>query len=294
MSNQTRYKVSIRNWRTSVEIKVLITIFLFLMQANNLKTFFFLQWRKEIMDDEAETYKLWRIRKTIMQLCHDRGYLVTQDELDQTLDQFKEQFGDKPSERHPARSDLIVLVAHNDDPTDQMFVFFPDEPKVCIVCVYWYYFIILLQLWAGLPSIYTTVELSKFPHLSNTIFFHILCAYYNQVSKKDFGIVINKLRLLWEYWLFIDTLVRGQLCFELHKCSMPCFAFFSFLPKLVFDILTQCYWKNVVTVVLFCEMSLHICGSTGAYPLSCQLVDLVTSLDVSFSDFENFCYLPML
>ena len=31
-----------------------------------------------------------------MQLCHDRGYLVTQDELDQTEDQFKQQFGDKP------------------------------------------------------------------------------------------------------------------------------------------------------------------------------------------------------
>lgn len=30
------------------------------------------------------------------QLSHDRGYLVTQDELDQTLEQFKEQFGDKP------------------------------------------------------------------------------------------------------------------------------------------------------------------------------------------------------
>lgn len=84
------------------------------------------------MDDDQECYKLWRIRKTIMQLCHDRGYLVTQEELDQTLDQFKQQFGDKPSERRPARSDLIVLVAHNDDPTDQMFVFFPDEPKVGI------------------------------------------------------------------------------------------------------------------------------------------------------------------
>ncbi|XP_046545567.1 DNA-directed RNA polymerases I, II, and III subunit RPABC1 [Haliotis rubra] len=84
------------------------------------------------MDDEQETYKLWRIRKTIMQLCHDRGYLVTQDELDQTLDEFKAQFGDKPSERKPGRSDLIVLVAHNDDPTDQMFVFFPEEPKVGI------------------------------------------------------------------------------------------------------------------------------------------------------------------
>ncbi|KAJ8316781.1 hypothetical protein KUTeg_005667 [Tegillarca granosa] len=36
------------------------------------------------------------------------------------------------SERKPSRSDLIVLVAHNDDPTDQMFVFFPEEPKVGI------------------------------------------------------------------------------------------------------------------------------------------------------------------
>ena len=41
------------------------------------------------------------------------------------------QFGDKPSERRPSRNDLIVLVAHNDDPTDQMFIFFPEEPKVC-------------------------------------------------------------------------------------------------------------------------------------------------------------------
>merc|ERR1712013_678797 len=84
------------------------------------------------MDDEQETYKMWKVRKTVMQLCHDRGYLVTQDELDQTLEQFKEQFGDKPSERRPARSDLVVLVAHNDDPTDQMFVFFPDDPKIGI------------------------------------------------------------------------------------------------------------------------------------------------------------------
>ena len=49
-----------------------------------------------IMDDEQETHNLWRIRKTIMQMCHDRGYLVTQDELDQTLDEFKSHFGDRP------------------------------------------------------------------------------------------------------------------------------------------------------------------------------------------------------
>ena len=84
------------------------------------------------MDDEAETYKLWRIRKTIMQLCHDRGYLVTQDELDESLEQFIEKFGDSPSQRKPARNDLIVLVAHTDDPTNQMFVFFPEEVKIGI------------------------------------------------------------------------------------------------------------------------------------------------------------------
>jgi DNA-directed RNA polymerase I, II, and III subunit RPABC1 len=75
---------------------------------------------------------MWRIRKTIMQMCHDRGYLVTQDELDQTLEQFIEQFGDRPSEGRPSRGDISVLVAHNDDPTDQMFVFFPEEEKVGI------------------------------------------------------------------------------------------------------------------------------------------------------------------
>nr|XP_008509867.1 PREDICTED: DNA-directed RNA polymerases I, II, and III subunit RPABC1 [Equus przewalskii] len=54
------------------------------------------------------------------------------EQLDQTLEEFKAQFGDKPSEGRPRRTDLTVLVAHNDDPTDQMFVFFPEEPKVGI------------------------------------------------------------------------------------------------------------------------------------------------------------------
>ena len=80
-----------------------------------------------------------------MQMCHDRGYFIRQDELDQTLEQFKvsfnfifyhlvfqEQFGYKPSEKNPARSELTVLVAHNDDPTNQMCVFFSDDTKIGI------------------------------------------------------------------------------------------------------------------------------------------------------------------
>jgi DNA-directed RNA polymerases I, II, and III subunit RPABC1 len=90
------------------------------------------------MDDEQQIYRLWRIRKTILQLCHDRNFLVTSDELEQTLDQFKETYGDKPSKGEPSRSKLIVLVSHNDDPNDQMYVFFPDEPKVGVKTIHAY------------------------------------------------------------------------------------------------------------------------------------------------------------
>ena len=50
-------------------------------------------------------------------MCHDRKYLVTQEELDLDIEGFKLHFGDKPSERRPARSDLILMAAHTQDPT---------------------------------------------------------------------------------------------------------------------------------------------------------------------------------
>ena len=79
------------------------------------------------MDDAQETYRLWRIRKTIMQMCHDRNYIVQQNELDQTLEEFKMEFGSEPSKGHPKRSDLTVLVMRFSDPSDQLIVFFPDD-----------------------------------------------------------------------------------------------------------------------------------------------------------------------
>lgn len=81
-------------------------------------------------EDEQETYKLWRIRKTILQMCHDRNYLVTSEELEQTLDQFKQTYGERPSQGEPSRSRLTVLVSHNVDPGDQLYVFFCEEKKI--------------------------------------------------------------------------------------------------------------------------------------------------------------------
>jgi DNA-directed RNA polymerase I, II, and III subunit RPABC1 len=80
-----------------------------------------------MIDDDEETYKFWKIRQTALQLCHDRGYLVISEELDQSLEDFKEKFGCKPSMGQPKRSDLLILVQHTDNATDQLFVFFPDE-----------------------------------------------------------------------------------------------------------------------------------------------------------------------
>jgi len=78
------------------------------------------------MEEEQENYKLWRVRKTIVEMVSARGYLVTPEELNQTLEEFKEQYGG----RKPERTQLLMIFSHQEDPTDQMFVFFPDEIKV--------------------------------------------------------------------------------------------------------------------------------------------------------------------
>ncbi|KAM7540160.1 hypothetical protein Aperf_G00000027821 [Anoplocephala perfoliata] len=75
------------------------------------------------MDDE--TYKLWRIKKTILKMCRDRGYLVMEKELEQTLEEFKETVGDPPE-----RKNLLMVVNHEEDPADMLYVFFPDEDRV--------------------------------------------------------------------------------------------------------------------------------------------------------------------
>lgn len=85
-------------------------------------------------EDNGEMYKMWRIRHTVLQLCHDRGYLITGDELDESFEQFKQQYnGVKPE-----RSELTVCCAHDDNIEDKMFVFFPDEAKIGVKTVQTY------------------------------------------------------------------------------------------------------------------------------------------------------------
>ena len=83
------------------------------------------------MNDELEMERLFKVKRTLMQMCHDRMYLVTQSELDMTLDQFKEQYGN--GVKGQLRASMTFLVAHNDDPTEQLLVkFTEDDGKVGI------------------------------------------------------------------------------------------------------------------------------------------------------------------
>ena len=41
---------------------------------------------------DRETTRLWRVSKTVHQLVHDRGYVVSQAELEMTLPEFVTTF----------------------------------------------------------------------------------------------------------------------------------------------------------------------------------------------------------
>ncbi|EER18414.1 DNA-directed RNA polymerases II 24 kDa polypeptide, putative [Perkinsus marinus ATCC 50983] len=74
------------------------------------------------------TIRLWRVRKTIFELLQDRGYVVAQKYLNETKESFAQQWNEI-QERKGGRHDLIILVSKQDDPSDQLIVFFPDENK---------------------------------------------------------------------------------------------------------------------------------------------------------------------
>lgn len=85
-------------------------------------------------EGSAELYRIWRVKHTVLQLCHDRGYLITQDELDESFERFKSKY----EGQLPDRSEMTILCAHHNNMDDKMYVFFPEEPKIGIKTVQQY------------------------------------------------------------------------------------------------------------------------------------------------------------
>ncbi|RKO97352.1 hypothetical protein CXG81DRAFT_11823 [Caulochytrium protostelioides] len=74
---------------------------------------------------DRQAVKLWRVRKTIHEIVRDRGYMVSQHELDMSLEDFKST--------HAAsgvvdRSNLTFMVeSQSQDKAKQLLVFFTEE-----------------------------------------------------------------------------------------------------------------------------------------------------------------------
>ncbi|KAH6789073.1 Eukaryotic rpb5 RNA polymerase subunit family protein [Perilla frutescens var. frutescens] len=73
---------------------------------------------------EEEITRLHRIRKTVMQMLRDRGYMVADVEVEMTKTQFIQKYGENMK-----REDLMIIKGMRNN-SDQIYVFFPDEAKV--------------------------------------------------------------------------------------------------------------------------------------------------------------------
>lgn len=71
--------------------------------------------------------QLFRVRKTLCKMLTKRGYLINPSEIELSLDEFKERYGDPVQ-----KANLMLSVQKLDDPEDKIFVFFPDEEKLRI------------------------------------------------------------------------------------------------------------------------------------------------------------------
>ncbi|WZN64518.1 Rpb5 subunit of DNA-directed RNA polymerase II [Chloropicon roscoffensis] len=72
---------------------------------------------------------LHKIRKTCFQMLNDRGYIVSKEDLNQGLEEFKDKFMDQ-DDKEVDKEKLTIFAQGQDDSDNQIFVFFPKEAKV--------------------------------------------------------------------------------------------------------------------------------------------------------------------
>ncbi|KAJ3675699.1 hypothetical protein LUZ60_004741 [Juncus effusus] len=76
------------------------------------------------MASEEEMSRLFRIRKTVMQMLRDRTYLVLDSEISMSKTDFVDRYGNSMDR------DNMTICKSKKNSDEKVYVFFPDEPKV--------------------------------------------------------------------------------------------------------------------------------------------------------------------
>ncbi len=76
---------------------------------------------------DREAIRTWRVHKTVLQMVHDRGYLVTQPQLDMTLSEFIATYAPGRAGGRPDRGLLRQTFAHRRDAGETLIVAFFEE-----------------------------------------------------------------------------------------------------------------------------------------------------------------------
>lgn len=68
--------------------------------------------------------RIFRVRKTCLKMLDKRGYVIPDEALDMTAEEFCEQHGENPT-----RDQMTILAEKMDSPEELIFVFFPQDEK---------------------------------------------------------------------------------------------------------------------------------------------------------------------
>ncbi|KAI0784177.1 DNA-directed RNA polymerase RPB5 subunit [Abortiporus biennis] len=80
------------------------------------------------MAEQDESARLWKVNRTIHELVKDRGFQVSDDEINMDLATFRSHYANNSGSVD--RGQLNFYTNHRDNPMDQIFVFFSDERSV--------------------------------------------------------------------------------------------------------------------------------------------------------------------
>ncbi|KAI0734256.1 DNA-directed RNA polymerase RPB5 subunit [Fomitopsis betulina] len=77
---------------------------------------------------EDESAKLWKVNRTVHELVKDRGFQVSDDEINMDLNTFKGHYANNSGSVD--RSQLNFFTNHKNNPMTQIFVYFSEEKSV--------------------------------------------------------------------------------------------------------------------------------------------------------------------